>query len=190
MKLEKRSAAEEAPVAEAAEPTAEETSVPSLPAGRQKPVYVYIAILFAAAAMLIVISLLMHRHSNEEVIGELHSSVNALEALQESQLLNIDLQNEIEEKDDAIAALETQISDLSAAAEEDAAVIEALQWLAIIEQQYGMEEYDTCFESIEKFKLSGTVDYLPTDNTLTETAVSPAERFAIIDEAVSNMEIP
>lgn len=186
MKLEKRGAAAE-------ETAAEEKSVPTIPVGKQKPVYVYIAILFVAAAMLIVISLLMHRHSNEEVIGELQSSVNALEALQESQLQNMELQNQLEEKDDLIAQLEAQLSELEASAKTEAeaaaATAEALQWLAIIEQQYGMEEYDTCLESIEKFKLSGTVEYLPADNTLTETAVSPAERFADLEWAVTNMDI-
>ena len=174
---------EEEPVETAAPAETEEKPVPSLPADKQKPVYVYIAILFAAAAMLIVISLLMHRHSNEEVLGQLQSSVNALEALQESQLQNIELQKEVD-------GLEEQLTALNAQADEAAKTAEALQWLAIIEQQYGMEEYETCFESIEKFKLSGTVDYLPTENTLTETAVSPAERFAMLDEAVANRDIP
>ncbi len=194
MKLEKHSAAaEETAAAETAETAVEEKSVPTISADKQKPVYMYIAILFVAAAMLIVISLVMHRSSNEEVIGELQSSVNALEALQESQLQNMELQNQLEEKADLIADLEGQLAALEASKKEEAdaaaATMEALQWLAIIEQQYGMEEYETCFESIEKFKLSGTVDYLPTDNALTETAVSPAERFADIQLAVTHMDI-
>ena len=142
----------------------------------------YIAILFVAAAMLIVISLLMQRSSNEEVIGQLQSSVNAIEALQESQVQNIELLGENEE-------LKDQIADLTAAADENAKVTEALQWLSIIEQLYSAEEYQTCFESMEKFQLSGTVEYLPEDNNLTETALSPAERYAILEKAVTNMNL-
>ena len=175
--------AEETVVETAEKEEKEEKSVPTIPADKQKPVYMYIAILFVAAAMLIALSLLMHRNSNEEVLGQLQSSVNAIEALQESQLQNIELQKEVSD-------LEEQLADLTAQAETDAKTAEALQWLAIIEQQYSMEEYQTCFESIEKFKLSGTVEYLPTDNDLTETAVSPAERFADLDWAITNMDIP
>ena len=180
MDMEKNNTAEE--VLEAAEPAAEEKSAPTLPQNKQKPVYVYICILFVAAAMLIVISLLMQRSSHQEMIGQLQTSVNAIEALQESQVQNTELLGQVED-------LEEQVADLTAAAEESTKVTEALQWLAIIEQQYSLEEYATCFESMEKFKLSGTVDYLPQDNTLTETALSPAERYAILEETVTNMTI-
>ena len=181
MDLEKRSAAEEAAV-ETAETGAEEKKAPVVSADKQKPVYMYIAILFVAAAMLIVISLLMQRSSNQEVIGQLQSSVNAIEALQESQVQNMELMGQVED-------LEEQVEDLTAAAEESAKVTEALQWLSIIEQLYSAEEYLTCFETIEKFRLSGTVEYLPQDNTLTETALSPAERYAALEQAVTNMNI-
>ena len=85
--------------------------------------------------------------------------------------------------------LKDQIADLTAAAEENAKITEALQWLSIIEQLYSEEEYLTCFESMEKFRLSGTVEYLPQDNNLTETALSPAERYAILEKAVTNMNL-
>ena len=179
MDTEKNNTAEE--TLEAAE-TAAETAAPTHPQNKQKPVYMYICILFVAAAMLIVISLLMQRSSHQEMIGQLQTSVNAIEALQESQVQNMELLGQVED-------LEEQVADLTAAAEESAKVTEALQWLAIIEQQYSLEEYATCFESIEKFKLSGTVEYLPQDNTLTETALSPAQRYAILEETVTNMTI-
>ncbi len=181
MDLEKNTAAEE--VKETAEPAAEEKNVSTVSVDKQKPVYMYIGILFVAAAMLIVISLLMQRSSNQEVIGQLQSSVNAIEALQESQVQNMELLGQVSE-------LEEQVATLTTEAEESAKTLEALQWLAIIEQQYGAEEYETCFESIEKFKLSGTVEYLPQDNTLTETAPSPAQRFADLDWAMTNKQIP
>ena len=160
----------------------EEISVPTVPVDKQKPVYMYIAILFVAAAMLIVISLLMQRSSNQEVIGQLQSSVNAIEALQESQVQNMELLGQVNE-------LEDQLSTLTTESEENAKTIEALQWLSIIEQLYSEEEYATCFETMEKFQLSGTAEYLPQENTLTETALSPAERYAILEKAITKMNI-
>lgn len=179
MSLQKRSDAVEETTAPAAEPTHEES--------KQKPVYVYIIILFVAAAMLIVVSLLAHQRSNEQVIGELQTSVNALQNLQESQELNMQLKDQIEDYEEQIQDYEVQLSDAETEGETAAATIEALQWLGIIEQLYGAEEYTTCLETIDKFKASGTMNYLPTDNTLTETAVSPAQRLADIEYAISQM---
>ena len=83
MKLEKRSAGE-----------AEQTPVQEdKPAGnKRQPVVVYIMVLFIAAFLLMALSFLMHQRSNTEALGQLQNSVNAMQAVQETQEKVIELQ--------------------------------------------------------------------------------------------------
>ena len=102
MKLQKRSegAPDAAPAPEA--PSAGQ---------KNKPVIVYIMILFIVAFLLMAFSFLMHQRSNEEVIGSLQSSVSTLKELQESQDRNMQLQDQLDEAAKQIEDLQDQLSE-------------------------------------------------------------------------------
>lgn len=110
MKFEKRSGDE----AETPSSAPEET-----PSTGKKPVVIYIMILFIVAFLLMALSFLMHQRSNSEVIGELQDSVTAMQEVQATQDALLDLQNQLDEAQTTIDALE------SSAEETDAALAEA-----------------------------------------------------------------
>ena len=110
MKFEKRSGDE----AETPSSAPEET-----PSTGKKPVVIYIMILFIVAFLLMALSFLMHQRSNSEVLGELQDSVTAMQEVQATQDALLDLQNQLDEAQTTIDALE------SSAEETDAALAEA-----------------------------------------------------------------
>ena len=76
-------------------------------------------ILFIVAFLLMALSFLMHQRSNSEVLGELQDSVTAMQEVQATQDALLDLQNQLDEAQTTIDALE------SSAEETDAALAEA-----------------------------------------------------------------
>lgn len=112
MKFEKRSGDE----AETPSSAPEET-----PSTGKKPVVIYIMILFIVAFLLMALSFLMHQRSNSEVLGELQDSVTAMQEVQATQDALLDLQNQLDEAQTTIDALE------SSAEETDAALAETQQ---------------------------------------------------------------
>ena len=98
-------------------PETVETAQKPLP-DRKRPVLVYIMILFIAAFLLMAFSFLMHQRSNEQVLGELHTSVNLLEDYQQALEANNRLTGQVadleQELSAATTALETAKADLKA----------------------------------------------------------------------------
>ena len=83
--------------------------------GGNKPVGVYIMILFIAAFLLMALSFFMHQRSNTEALGELQDSVSTMQQVQINQEKIINLQDklaiaeeELEESNKALEALRTQ----------------------------------------------------------------------------------
>ena len=64
--------------------------------GGNKPVVVYIMILFIAAFLLMALSFFMHQRSNTEALGELQNSVSTMQEVQATQEKIIDLQQQME----------------------------------------------------------------------------------------------
>ena len=52
---------------------------------KDKPVITYIMILFIAAFLLMALSFLMHQRSNTEALGQLQSSMTAMQEIQATQ---------------------------------------------------------------------------------------------------------
>ena len=98
-------------------PETVETAQKTLP-DRKRPVLVYIMVLFIAAFLLMAFSFLMHQRSNEQVLGELHTSVNLLEDYQQALEANNRLTGQVADLEDALStaktALETAKADLKA----------------------------------------------------------------------------
>ncbi len=105
MKFEKRSGDE----AETPSSAPEET-----PSTGKKPVVIYIMILFIVAFLLMALSFLMHQRSNSEVLGELQDSVTAMQEVQATQDALLDLQNQLDEAQTTIDALESSAEETDA----------------------------------------------------------------------------
>ena len=161
MKFEKRSGDE----AETPSSAPEET-----PSTGKKPVVIYIMILFIVAFLLMALSFLMHQRSNSEVIGELQDSVTAMQEVQATQDALLDLQNQLDEAQTTIDALE------SSAEETDAALAEAQR-----ENQALLGDLAGCQASIDAFEASEYRDALP--ETAEEGVTPPSQRYAQLKEA-------
>ena len=127
MKFEKRSGDE----AETPSSAPEET-----PSTGKKPVVIYIMILFIVAFLLMALSFLMHQRSNSEVLGELQDSVTAMQEVQATQDALLDLQNQLDEAQTTIDALESSAEETDAALAEAQRENQALLALYTIQQQY------------------------------------------------------
>lgn len=177
MKLQKRS--EGAPDAAPA---------PETPSAGQKnkPVIVYIMILFIVAFLLMAFSFLMHQRSNEEMIGSLQSSVSTLKELQESQDRNMQLQDQLDEAAKQIEDLQDQLNEGQKAAEAEGDRTRALLALYTLQQQYSARELDACRETIQSMEDSGQPALLSRDAI--GSVVSPAQRYQQLKEAVMSAQ--
>ena len=180
MKFEKRSGGgEETPA-----PAPEEK-----PSAGNKPVVIYIMILFIVAFLLMALSFLMHQRSNSEVLGELQDSVNAMQEVQATQEKIIELQEEIASLEDENAALQEELE--SETASSGSLLVErdtlerqysAMLTLYQLQQLYAARDYEGCQDLITDFE-TGLADSLPQD-ALDGGVVSPAQRYQELKAAV------
>ena len=175
MKLEKRSAGE-----------AEQTPVQEgKPAGnKRQPVVVYIMVLFIAAFLLMALSFLMHQRSNTEALGQLQNSVNAMQAVQETQEKVIALQEELSAAEDRMDALEKEKADSDQAVLDAQREADALLALYTLQQEYLTEDYDGCRKILQAMEDEDLVKLLPKQSL--SDATSPADRYQQLKEAVLN----
>lgn len=146
---------------------------------RQKRVYTYIMVLFAAAFLLILWSFLSTHRMNQELTDQLKGSEDrAQTALEE----NIDLENEVESLETRLAQLEEQLARTETAldaaeetSERQEAVITALDHLRKIEAAFEAYRYETARELVLAFEDSGLAQYLPDSSLHTDTAGNDAE---------------
>ncbi len=174
MKLEKRSTGAEDEV------PAQEISTPD--GKKNKPVVVYIMVLFIVAFLLMALSFLTHQRSNEEVIGTLQSSVSTLQELQKSQDENLRLHSRLEDAEKQIRDLESQVKEMNSAGTESDDKAEALLSLYLLQQQYAAKDFDACRQTLQSMEDAGQPDLLSKDGL--EEVVSPAQRYQQLKEAV------
>lgn len=171
MKLEKRS--EGAPDAQPAEEPA---------ADQKKPVIVYIMILFIVAFLLMALSSFMHQRSNEEVIGNLQSSVTTLQEMQAVQDKNIQLQESLQTAQDKIDSLNKAASGYTDNISLLQNQLAAMESLYTLQQEYSNGEFDACKKTIQSMEDNKQGDLLSTQAMNGET--SPAQRYQQLKEAV------
>ena len=155
----------------------------------QKSVFVYIAILFSAALVLIVYSFLMTHRSNQEMIGELKDSIAAMESMEDAEQRLLELHEELRglqaSRDELAADMERKQAELlqsestRAMWEETAAANAAL---AALEYHFARGDTAHCLEILEKMETSAA--RLSKDR-VSENAPSPAERYETIREELS-----
>ena len=175
MKFEKRNAAG------TPEPQEEKNSQDG-----NKPVVVYIMILFIAAFLLMALSFFMHQRSNTEALGELQHSVSTMQEIQANQEKIIDLQDRLavteDELDDTKAKLETYQEEQEAARKALELENQAMRALYTLQQQYLTLNIEGCAKTIEDAEAAGLTAALSDKSEGGVT--SPAVRWQQLKDAV------
>ena len=152
-----------------------------------KPVVTYIAILFIAAFLLMALSFLMHQRSNTEALGELQSSMTAMQEVQATQEANIALQQQLsdlqEELDKTVAAYDGQLTALVGDLEQKQLEVDAMTNLYLLQQAYSAEDYESCEKILQTMEAGGQVSALEAESAA-EGVASPYDRFYQLKDAV------
>jgi len=163
-------------------------------AGEQKPapakrnsVLRYIAILFAAAFFLLLLSYLMQQRQMAETVSELKGSVSAMETIENMRKTNEELRASSESLESENRDLEDQLdhatdekSQLSTALDASRSESDALSLLWQLSKAYSAKKYTLCREILED--LAPLSQYLPTEAEF--WSVSPAAEYAKILKAL------
>lgn len=122
--------------------------------GGNKPVVVYIMILFIAAFLLMALSFFMHQRSNTEALGELQNSVSTMQEVQANQEKIIDLQDKLavaeEELDRVNDKLEAYQEEQEAAQKALELENQAMRALYTLQQQYLTLDIVGCAKTIQE----------------------------------------
>ena len=127
--------------------------------GGNKPVVVYIMILFIAAFLLMALSFFMHQRSNTEALGELQNSVSTMQEVQATQEKIIDLQDKLavaeDELDRANEKLEKSEQERGALEKSLRQEQDALLALYALQQNDLNQNLDACVKTIEDAESTG-----------------------------------
>ena len=158
---------------------------------RLRSVVHYIAILFAAAFLLMLMTYLMDRRQNEEVVDSLNQSVSGLreslsnmQSVQEIYEENQALLQKIDHLEDQLDTLERQGSAQAAELEQAEQTRQAMDWFWQIDEAYVLGRFSLCRDLIQSLEDGGLVEYLPQDSITDNDRFSPALRYQEIREAL------
>lgn len=177
----------------AAAPAPEGKEAPPRSDGK-KPVIVYIFVLFAVAFLLMIWSLFSHQRSNAEALGQLQTSVSAMQEVQGLQEQVIQLQGELNETEKALADAREETSsqkELVKEAQESSELLirkcDALYYLYALQQQYLLQDLEGCRQTIRAMEDGGLAGHL-SDGGDAVDVTSPALRYKELKEAVEAAE--
>ena len=163
---------------------------------RQKSVFQYIAILFAAAFVLLLFTFLMERRQNdllqqqnqEEIDNLQQESVNAVQSLQNLYDQNQTLKQQVADLEEQLADYQEQIDvlpDVVSNLEHDLdCTKQAMDWFWQIDEAYVRSRWALCRQLIDSLEQAGLVEYLPKESYTDNDRFSPYDRFQEIKEAV------
>ncbi|MCI8848217.1 MAG: DUF3365 domain-containing protein [Oscillibacter sp.] len=124
----------------------------------RKPVVVYIMILFIAAFLLMALSFFMHQRSNTEALGQLQSSVSAMQEAQETQEHVMQLQKELAKANETIEHLSELKGALALAENQIAANQEYQAWFQTaldvfwqMNEAYLSNDLEQCREILDEY---------------------------------------
>ena len=150
--------------------------------GGNKPVVVYIMILFIAAFLLMALSFFMHQRSNTEALGELQNSVSTMQEVQATQDLQDKLAVAEEELDRVNEKLEKAEQDYAASEKSLQEEKDALLALYALQQNYLNQDFDACVQTIQEAESAGLPAKL---SAISETGLTaPAVRWQQLKSAV------
>ena len=155
---------------------------------RQRSVFQYITILFAAAFVLLLFTFVMERRQheilqqeNQEQIDNLQQSVSAVQSLD-------NLYKENEALKEQVAQLEQQLQQAAQDRQSEKTTLlqqveakekglQAMDWFWQIDEAYAKGRYSLCRSLIQNLQSAGLAEYLPKESTTDNDRFSPYERY-------------
>ena len=155
---------------------------------RQRSVFQYITILFAAAFVLLLFTFVMERRQheilqqeNQEQIDNLQQSVSAVQSLD-------NLYKENEALKEQVAQLEQQLQQAAQDRQSEKTTLlqqveakekglQAMDWFWQIDEAYAKGRYSLCRSLIQNLQSAGLAEYLPKESATDNDRFSPYERY-------------
>lgn len=157
---------------------------------RQRSVVHYIAILFAAAFLLMMMAYLMDQRQNE-AMNDLNQSLSGLQeslsdqsSLQDIYEDNMELIQQVGQLEEQVKQLEENNQELSSQLSDQEKASQAMDWFWQIDEAYVLGRYSLCRSLIQELEDAGLVDYLPKESVTDNGRFSPSGRYQEIYEAL------
>lgn len=166
---------------------------------RQRSVFQYITVLFAAALVLLLYTFMMERRQFELQQQEDQSNINTLQQQSVSTLQtlqgmteeNKQLKDQVSGLSEEIEALKGQLADagkdqssLKDRLQSAEKVSQAMEWFWQLNDAYVRGRLAKCRELIASMEAAGLTGFLPSENSAHEDYLSPADRYAEIHKRV------
>ena len=158
---------------------------------RQRSVVHYIAILFAAAFVLMLLTYLMDQRQNEAVVNSLNQSLTDLQtslsdrsSLQDIYEDNLALIDQVDQLEDQVAQLQQERDSLSAQLSSQEKTAQAMDWFWQIDEAYVLGRYSLCRELIQELQDAGLTSSLPQESITDNGRFSPSGRYQEIYDAL------
>ena len=157
---------------------------------RQRSVVHYIAILFAAAFLLMLMAYLMDQRQNEAMnnlnqsITGLQDSITDQNSLQDIYEDNMQLIQQVGQLEEQVKQLEEDKQSLTSQLSDQEKASQAMDWFWQIDEAYVLGRYSLCRELIQEIQDAGLVDYLPKESITDNGRFSPSGRYQEIYEAL------
>ena len=162
---------------------------------RQRSVFQYIAIMFAAAFLLLLFTFVMEKRQyeqlqqeNQEQIDNLQQSVTAVQSLQNLYDQNAALKDQVAELKDEVERLEQEKKQANATLRQQmdklADTAAAMDWFWQIDEAYVRGRTSLCRSLIQNLEAAGLESSLPTQSITDTDRFSPYHRYLEIKEAL------
>ena len=158
---------------------------------RQRSVVHYIAILFAAAFLLMLLTYVMDRRQNQAMVDDLNQSLSGLQesltdqsSLQDIYEDNMALIQQVQELEDQVKDLTQENQQQAAQLESQEKTAQAMDWFWQIDEAYVLGRYSLCRSLIQELEDAGLVSYLPQESITDNGRFSPAGRYQEIYDAL------
>ena len=160
----------------------------------------YLAILFAAAFLLLLLSYFMQQRANEQAISGLEAtsnnafdSINNLiaekdrltEQVEDLEGQVADLQEQLEEAQSQLSGAQSDAQEAQTAQDSAQKALEAMDWFWRIQRQFSRGYYTDAANMMAEFEAAGLPQYLPQEAlTGREGDPSPAQQYQEIKEVL------
>ncbi|MGI5962347.1 MAG: hypothetical protein ACOX7N_01365 [Lawsonibacter sp.] len=162
---------------------------------RQKSVFQYITILFAAAFLLLLYTFLMERRQNDllqqqnqEQIDNLQQSVTAVQSLQNLYDQNESLQQQVADLEKQLGDAQNELENLNETMktleEQSESTQQAMDWFWQINEAYVRNRWSLCRQLINNLESANLVEFLPKESYTDNERFSPYDRYQEIYNAV------
>ena len=157
---------------------------------RQRSVVHYIAVLFAAAFLLMLMAYLMDQRQNEAMnnlnqsITGLQDSITDQNSLQDIYEDNMELIQQVGQLEEQVKQLEEDKQSLTSQLSDQEKASQAMDWFWQIDEAYVLGRYSLCRELIQEIQDAGLVNYLPKESITDNGRFSPSGRYQEIYEAL------